>query len=371
MSNFYTNLVRCPNVQDRLDALWTGYDAAMLRDETPFFDYLLSTTNREGVSMKVAPGKGKVMSVDLLYEERLLDTATTNLNTTTRSCTATTVRGQKSQNYTLDPSQILQTEELLQEANFTYLCENIDGPVGRKIAKLVAGHMLAVAKSVTTQASLLLSPRWTTDIAAAGSTTMGTVEDFTSGVSMHYLKIFTRLSGGITPDPSGWAFLNKSLMMSNFGSVSPIFATGEIYDYAQMMRAGCCATTGVDLLAIQNQYGIAVAYDRLVGSVIDTASTDGWVLRPGALQVVNYTRNDNGLAEASGITVGTTYQKQVIFDPRTGYKMDLTLSETCSGISIIIESVPKAVAMPTDMFNTADHMAYNRFFNGIRAASRA
>ena len=371
MSNFYTNLVPCPDIQDRLDALFLAYDSSTLRDETPFFDFLLTTNNREGINAKVSPGKGKLMSVDLTYEERLLATATTNLATTTRSCTATTVRGNKVASYELDPAQVLQTEELLAEADFTYMCENIDTIVSRKIAKLVSGHMLAVAKAMTTQASLLLSPRWSSDISDATATTMGAVEDFTSGISIDYLKIFTRLSGGITPDPSGWAFLQKALMQTNYGNVSPIFTTGEMYDYAQLMRSGCCATTGIDLLAIQNQYGIAVAYDRLVGSVIDTATTDAWILRPGALQVINYTRNDNGLSEAAGVRVGASYQKQVIFDPRTGYKMDLTISETCSGVSVIVESVPKVVAMPTDMFNTSDHMAYNTFFNGIRTASRA
>lgn len=373
MSNFYTHLVPCPDIQDRLDALFLAYDAATMRDETPFFDFLQSTNNREGINMRVSPGKGKLMNVDLTYEERLLASATTNLATTTRSCTATTVRGNKVASYELDPAQVLQTEELLAEADFTYMCENIDTIVSRKIAKLISGHMLAVASAMTTQASLLLSPRWSSDIATTtiGSTTMGQVEDFTSGISIKYLKLFTRLSGGINPDPAGWAFLQKALMQSNFGTVSPIFTTGEMFDYAQLMRAGCCATSGVDLLAIQNQYGIAVAYDRLVGSVIDTSATDAWVLRPGALQVINYTRNDNGLSEAAGVKVGASYQKQVIFDPRTNYKMDLTISETCSGVSIIIESVPKVVGMPTDMFNTGDHMAYNTFFNGIRTASRA
>lgn len=362
MSTYYTHLVPCPDIQGRLDALWLGYDAATLRDETPFFDFLMSTTNRSGVVQKVAPGMGKIMTVDLTYEERLLDTATTNLNTTTRSCTATTVRGNKVQSYTIDPAGVLQTEELMAEANFTYVCENIDTIVSRKIAKLVAGHMLAVAKTVTTQAAALLSTKWSSDVAAGNIVT---------DTGVDYLKIYTRLSGGITPDPSGWATLQKAMMQTNFGSYSPIFATGELFDYAQLMRAGCCATSGVDLLAIQQQYGVVVAYDRLVGGVIDTASTDGWILRPGALQVINWTRNDNGLSGAAGINVGTSYQKQVIFDPRTGYKMDLTLSETCNGVSIIIESVPKAIGMPTDMFNSSDHMASNTFFNGIRTATRS
>ncbi len=362
MSTYYTHLVPCPDAQARLNELFAAYDAATLRDETPFFDFLLATNNTSGINAAVSPGAGKLMNVNLTYEERILASASGNRNSTTRVCTATTVRGDKVASFTLDPSQLVYTEELLAEANFTWVCENIDTIVSRKIAKLVAGHMLAVADKITSQAPALLSTKWSSDVASANIVT---------DTGIDYLKIFSRLTGGITADPSGWATLQKALMQTSYGSISPIFGTGEIFDYAQIMRAGCCSTAGVDLAAIQSQYGVAVMYDRLVGAYIDTASSDAWVLRPGALQVINYTRNDNGLASAAGINVGSTYQKQVIFDPRTGYKMDLTVSETCNGVSIILESVPKLVGMPNDMFNSSDHLASNTFFNGIRTATRA
>lgn len=356
MSSWYTNLNPCPDIQERLDNLFTIGDQGALRDQTPAFDYLVSQNNTSGIALRVVPGNGRIRTVEAVYEQRLLSTASTLPASTTRTCTATTVRGDMTASYTIDPAALIRTEELLQEASFTYICENIDSIVQRKIQKLVAGHMLRVSKRVVDQMALLLSSNWSSDIPSAQIT-------MKNGAA--YAEIPTRLSGGVTLDPLGLAKLRKYLMMSNFGEASPIFATGEFYDYITALQAGCCATSGLDLQRALSMWGFGIAYDRLVGAAMQDSTNDGWVLRPGALQVLNYLRNNNGVSEAAGVTYGANYQKQVIYDPRTGWGIDLTISDACGAVSIILESNPKAVAMPSDMFGTGDHMAGNTFFNGI------
>ena len=363
MSNWYTNLVPCPDIQVMLKDSFEAYNASTLRDETPFFDYVNSNTNRSGVAFQVAPGKDKIKVVDALYEQRLTASAAGNRNSNTRVCTAVTTRGDLTASYTIDPSQMLFVEELLAEYSFTYVCENIENIINRKINLLINGLMLKVAQTVTNQALLLLSSNWSSDLGTANWTMVN---------GAMAAKVPTLQSGGVLVDPLGYAKLTKYLMQSNFGPTSPIFTTGLLYDYFLAMKAGCCSTSGIALDQIMSQHGIAVAYDRLVGASMTgsyVASTDAWVMRPGALQIITYNRNDNGLKEAAGITYGTTYQKQIIYDPRTGFPIDLTLSETCNGVSIILEANPKCVSMPSDMFPIGDHMQGENFFNLIRVTN--
>jgi hypothetical protein len=101
-------------------------------------------------------------------------------------------------------------------------------------------------------------------------------------------------------------------------------------------------------------YGFANMFDRRLQNELgaDYALT----IAPKALQPVYYVKNNDGVHEALGLTVGANYQKQVIMEPSTGLPIDLTLSDDCGNVSIIMETVVDLKALPSDLYAPGDYM---------------
>lgn len=346
-----TVMIGCPNIQDYLDNNFNTGGSSTLWDSAPFFEYLNSPLNRTGYSQKVSPGQGKLKTVQLLYNQRILESEVTQPGGT-RTCTAETKRGDLAMTCEIDPEDYLEVEELIADTDFRYVCEDNNNIVKGKMMRMVAALEAKAATYVTTQAIALIGGV-SDDVAAADKQSVGGVD---------YFKIKTlRSSGDI--DPTAMATLDFLRRQNNYNTPAPIFGS-DIFRYYQLMLAGCCSNQGINLEAILAQYGVAVAYDRRVASAFGS-SAKAITSLPGALQVVWYNENNNGIAEAAGITVGADYQKQVIFSPRTGIPIDLTMKDNCGSVSIIMRALPKVCALPTDLFAPSDHMNGVTFVNGI------
>lgn len=346
-----TVMIGCPNVQDYLDTNFNTGGSATLWDEAPFFEYLNSPLNRSGYSQKVAPGKGKLKTVQLMYEQRILESEVTQPGGA-RTCAADTKRGNLATTCEVDPDDYLEVEELMSLSDFRYVCEDNDNIVYRKMMKMVAAIDAKAATTVTTQAIALIGGV-SDDVASAD-------KEAVSGVD--YFKIKTlRASGDI--DPTAMATLDFLRRQNNYNTGAPIFGS-DIFRYYMLMNAGCCSNQGIALDRILAQYGVSVSYDRRVAAAFGSAAKAITSL-PGALQVVYYNENDNGIAEAAGITVGANYEKKIIYSPRTGMPIDLTVADNCGAVSIIMRALPKVCALPTDLFAPSDHMNGVTFVNGI------
>ncbi len=347
-----TTMVHCPNLQDTLDNNFNTAGAATLFDPAPFFEYLNSPLNRSGYSQKVSPGQGKLKTVQLLYEQRILESEVTQPGTT-KTCTAESKRGNLASTCTIDPMDYYEVEELIENTDFTYVCEANAPIIARKIQKLINALRSKIATDITEQAVALIGG--VSDDVASG--------DKVSVSGVDYFKIATAKSSGDV-DPRAMAKLDFLRRQNNYTSPAPIFGS-DIYQYFQLLNAGCCSNEGLALDQILAKYGVAVAYDRRVKAALGGAEFAITSL-PGALQVVYYNENDNGIAEAAGITSGTNYQKQIIYDPMTGMPMDLTMKDDCGNVSIILRATAKVCALPTDLFAPTDHMNGVTFVNGIK-----
>lgn len=350
-------MIACPNLQDSLNNNFLTCDSANLFDSAPLFEFLNSPLNRSGYSQRVAPGQGKIRTIELMYEQRILESEVTQPGTTP-DCTATTKRGNLATTCTIDPLDYLEVEELIEGADFTYICEDNQTVIDRKIMKMITALEAKAATIVTTQAIALIGGV-SDDIAAGNKQTVG---------GKSFFKVATEKSDG-SIDPRAVAKLNFLRMQSNYCAPAPVFGS-DMYEYYQLMQSGCCSNEGLDVGALLAKYGTAVMYDRRVTAALNTLAGDGsgatlsFTALPGALQVVWYNAND-GIGNAAGILQGTNYQKRVIYSPRTGMPIDLTLQDNCGSVSIIARANPKVCGLPSDLFAPNDHMNGVTYVNGI------
>lgn len=363
MSYQPTTYTECPDVQVLLEDYYNDCDASMMRDPAPFYDYVNSEANRTAAnySQAVAPGEAKLKTVTLLYNQRIEESAVTAPGTD-RTCVATTVRGNLSTSCTVDPSTYIQVDELIKNIDFRYVCQNASDLLPKKMMRMLNALMSKDATNITNAAATLLGD-WGNDVPAARKVTEHGVQ---------YLSVPTLKSGGVDVDPKGMQRIDSAMIQSQWcrAGGAPIFSDLNLWEYFRLMKAGCCADNGLSLEKILQQYGYGVVWDRRVALASGFGGNYAWTVQPGALQVVHYVENDNGVSEAAGVTAaGSNYLKRIIHDPVTGAPVDLTIKDDCGNVSIIMRKVSKLCALPYDLFPVGDHMEGVSFFAGIKVVN--
>ena len=344
------SLVNCPDVQVELNNFYQTCDASMLREPMPFFDFLWSDVNVGGLQQVVTPGGGKIRNVVLRYDKRILEADVNEVSSCATVCTAETTRNDSSATISIDPCDKLMIEETMTAIDWAYACQSNEQIVAKKIQLMVDAVVRKMATRLTTQASSMLGV-WQSDV---------------SPVTDDKLCLVPYISGII--NPLAMANLDFAMQQTNFCSTTAVFGGSTFYQYSRAINAGCCSAHGIDISSISAQYGKAVLYDKRVQSIV--GADGGWVLQAGSLVPIYYTQNNNsimnGIANATGanVQVGANYYKTVIQDPQSGLPMDLTISDNCGAISIIIEANAKLFALPS-LFNAGDDMEGVNFFTAI------
>ena len=335
------SLVACPNIQAELNQYYNTCNASSLREPMPFFDFLMSDANMSGLSQLVAPGNGKIRTVQLIYDQRIAESEVTALGDCEMSCSASTTRGNLSQNYTISCDNGWEIEELITVSDFNYACQSNDQILAKKIQNMVDALVRKAATALTTQAGSLIGS-WGAD----------------TGVALGDCLNINTVDGSGNIRPQGWEDLDLAILQTNFCSAPVIFGGTTIFKYARLMQAGCCSSQGLDLQAMRDAYGKAVVWDRRVNAI--TGNDGFWVLQPGALAVITYSGADQGMGMGQ-VLEGSNYRKMTIQDPQSGLPIDLNISDNCGNISITARTVAKVVSMP-DIFEAGGNMEGVNFF---------
>ena len=319
----------------------------MIREAFPLAEFLGSAANMNGLQQAVSPGKGKIRTVQLLYDQRILESAV-NTNSTD-FCTATTKRGNCSQNYEIDTTDNILVEQLIEREDLVEVC--LDN--GQFLAKQLAKMVDALERKIAT--------RWTNDTyALAGA--WGS--DVPSGdLNGSVLEVDT-VTGG-TIQPFAMEIINDDLTKSGYCAPVFIAAGSSLNRYYRRMLAGCCSNQGIDLGSIFAQYGSAVAYDRRVKNAFGD-EVHGLAVQLGAVAPLWFTWNQwkDGMAVPQG---GSDYVNYGLITPRLGVPVDVYFLDKCPGsLHIIVAAVTKCVGLPTDLFPTGDLYDGVTFVNKIK-----
>lgn len=336
-------LVACPDIQDRLDNYLQTCNSSELREAMPFLEFVWSDTNRTGIQQRVAPGGGKTRTLQLTYWQRILESEVNSVSDCDQVCTASTVRGNLSADYTIDCTGI-NIEEKMTPTDWRLICESNDFLYEKKISMMKDALIRKQASLYATQAGALLGA-WASDVSPK------------SGI---YLEINTQKAGSTDINPGFMQDIDFAAMQSNFCNGKVIFGNADLYKKYGIMQAGCCSSQGVDISQMLAQYNTAVLYDHRVASVANgLKSNSSWIVMPQVLQPLYLTMNDNNMP-----LIGANYFKTVIYD-QTGIPIDLSIADDCGTININMTLRSKLVSLPADLYAPGDRMVGVTHFAGI------
>ncbi len=342
----------CPDIQAELDGYFATCQASELPDNSPLNDYLWSGANRSGIEQLLQPGSNKVRTLQLRYDQRLTEDQVEEIDSCERVCTATTKRGDLVATYEIDTCDKLRVSELINANDFKAACRDNFTIVNKKMTILIKGLMAKIATRVTERALAHIGP-WA-PVAASATTGSGSLA--TVG-GVRTLILSTKKTGSTDVNPEAIEDLNFALKSGFLGCAGVgIFGGRTLDKYMNLMEKGCCSNQGLDLGALFATYKKAFMWDRRVQDEMGSGDLSV-AIGLGALQPVTYTANNDGINDALGLNIGANYQKQVIYIPGWNIPVDLTISDDCGNISIIMEANVDVKGMPSDLFAPSDYLS--------------
>lgn len=350
-----TTMIPCPDLQGMLDENLATCNSSMIRESMPFYDFINSPFNKTGIEQKIIPGKGKIRQIELLYDQRILE-SNVKQNQPNPTCSASEKRGNLSQFYEMDIESNFQESELINPDDWVRMCRDNGVVFMEHIQRMMDA---VIRRDATEKAADITTMTGDWGALTKASYTVNGSEE---------LELRTTKTAGTT-DPEGFSYqkLNRAINQSGFCSPPVVFSGTEWADYSELMQSGCCYDGGIDFGDIMRRFGRAVAYDYRIAAAMG-GDEFGLLVSPGTAVLLNWARNeiyDQIMDET--VRFGTNYTHTVVFDPRTGLKFDLNVSDTCGvGISIILTLTTKLISLPNDLFAPTDIFEGVKWINKIK-----
>lgn len=341
MSHLSAIFQNCPNIYAGLmDVFRTCPPNGALSERIPHAEFLMSDINRNGLAATIHPSDNKVRKVTVGYQQRPQESEVTEA--TGLACVGTTKRGYTYTEYDIDTTQYLFYEGFISSTDLERNCDNSTQYFLQQLAAGLDTIERAAATKISTQ-SVALNGTW-------GS-------DHPSGLIVGDKFQLDAWDTNDKPNEKPFMQLNNALARAGFCSPTFIVGGNDLYEYYHIMRKGCCASSGVDLGAIFDEWGQVVAYDRRTKTALGTEA-ESIALQAGAQQVLYFITGNWIEGGTLPFMPGGDYATGVFLMPRLGIPVDVNLSWTCNngiyGISFTYKTVVKVVGMPADMFHPGD-----------------
>lgn len=330
-------LIACEDLGAKLDQVWASADPLSAVDPIPFLEFILSPENTSGIVQAVAPGRGKVRSVNVQWEQRIAESEVTSV--TGRDCEATGTNKMFEANYTIDTQDVEKISQVIKVEDLAHLCEDNPNYVARQIAKMADAMDRKVASNIASEAAALVGRYSASAATYFGNSAMPSPYDT--------LVVATKdASGNIVP--GAWEKIDMARIMSGFSSFVG-FGSAALAEYMRLGLAGCCTNYGLDIAEIYNLYGKSFAYDRRLAAALATDS-DALFMEIGALQLLTYTQNP-GLGV---LNFDLPFEAFNMVTPR-GLPVDVLIKVDCPGeIHINMFSNTKLIGQPDDLYAVGD-----------------
>lgn len=341
MSYISSDYIECETFQQMLD---DNFKVCPAVEEMPALEAILAGQAEAKITQEVSNGDGKVKNVKLVYEPRLLESAVTQ-QSGTRGCTTTNETFDNYTNYTIDPNVWLEASEKFETENLNTVCTtDVQGMITRKLEKIIDVLDRKTATKTATELVALYG-KWASNVA---------------GVTSDELVVRTLINSTTKQlDDTALVDIKLALKQTGYCGNKVIVGGSTLYKFGERINAGCCATTGVNLLDAARQFGVAFAYDDRIATAIGSEDKS-IVFQPGSVAMLKY----NTAPQVPNL--GANYAKFRIASPRTGIWYDITMKDDCGVIHIIGRVTTKLVALPTDMYNVGDKFRGVNFINKIK-----
>lgn len=354
MSTVTSAVTTCVSAQRDLDELFPTCGDIAPEGFISLTPYLYSAENRSGIEFIVSPTYGKTRELIAIYDQIIPASEVTTVSTCTSVCNATTERGDLSTPYVMDCDGF-RVEEKFDPVSWRLSCTDNAVKIQRTILKMMAALDTKINRSVVSEVNALIG-NWAT---------------YVPGTTGEALIVRTRVgSTEVTaPMPNTYVKIQNAQRLTKY--CRPAFVVGgwDLWEYAQLMRAGCCNDQGIDLGVIQQNYGVAYDFDS---DIQDTyGSQISFSLMNGAVQLL--TLNMYGGFEQNSpyidVSGGSTQFAGIVESPWTGLPYDLSVKYDCHIVHIVMTGRVKAVGMPRDRFPAGNANENVTFANIIQVVN--
>lgn len=350
MSVISSDYIQCETIQMKLN---DEFETCLTPLESmPFLEAVLSTQKALGISQSTSDGNGKVKNVKVVYDQRLLESEVT-AGSGARSCSSTAETFNNYANYTIDPTLWIKGEESFDVANLATVCtDDVQSMIAKKLNKIAD----AIERKIATQTaneSIQWIGAWGTEPTSNYTITSDALVVPQYAVTATKQIDYTTLST-----------IDSALMMNGYCGQPIIVGGSKLWDYMKFANHGCCATSGVNVLDMANEYGKAVMWDKRVKNALG-GDEYSLVFQAGSLALITY----NEAAQVPNI--GANYAKFRINAPRTGIPIDVVMKDDCGHISIIGYANTKLVGLPNDLFKVGDEYRGVTYVNKIKVVNPA
>ena len=247
MSHTSNTLLECPTIQDKLNDHFTTCDPTAIREPIPFLEFIVSRTNTRNILQnQIAPGSGKIRNVDLVYEPRLNENEVST--TSIQSCTSGAEGGQRHENYNLNVDVGSSYPMKFKLTSIAEICEADELYIARQLQK---GMDVMIRKIATTTMEQV--PALKGNFGPNVATVNGSNE----------LVVATKKASGDI-DTNFIEQISFAAMDTQYCGVPYIFGYDEIHKAFKRVKAGCCATDGLNVGDFARNEGMVFMTDKRV-----------------------------------------------------------------------------------------------------------
>lgn len=337
----------CPVFQAMLERY---FKMCASRPSSALFTFLNSPMNRSTLRDIIHWARGKKRVAKMIFDQPILPDGATTPSTWDMICDATTKRGDLAVEFDIDPTDAREFEEQINLADWNESCRTNGELIMGKIIRLIDALMTSLYAKVAADMPPILG--------GYASTVNVNADDF--------LEVATEKPSSEDLNVKAMQKISTAKMKTGF--CAPTFGVGgsDLYEYYQIMRAGCCTNDGINALAILQQLGEVFTYDHYVEQEFGTDVS--LLLQLGSVQLLNYNGWANYNIDLPGIGALASDSVRigwhgVILDPETGYPIDISIKEDCNVMHIVVRALAKPVGLPFDLFGVGS------IFEGVNWAT--
>lgn len=331
-----------------LNSVWQTGEMIGADERMPFAEFMMMPVNRQGITTTISPGSGKVRNVQVVYMQRLTEDVV-NANQPNPNCGTGEDQGDLNTNYTLDTSVNQQSPGFR---------------LTRPMLEEVCRDNSVLFQTLFQRDMDVLRRKVATVISQQGSALMGGWSDYVptgndpGEVNVSGQFVFRTITSGVH-NKQGWLQLYNALVDSGLGTNPFLVGGTQMREYFQLSQSGCCANDGLDVGRLFQLFGYAYAHDvrvqaALGGGVLADGADNFMVVKPGALQLVQYLANPWKDGFPPQIDASANYAHFSVIDPKTGFQYDATMQDDCGAVTSNLTWTGKVIGLPNDMFATGD-----------------
>lgn len=352
MSTVTTSIVPCPEFQ----ALLVNYMGSCHMNPKPakLVTYLLSAENSTGIRQIVNPSNGKKRTVQLVYDQQIPQSEGAAVSSCDLVCTATTERGNLSENYEIDCTDGIYFEEKITLTDWMDSCRDNGELILSRLAALMNAANTAINIKTAGEVAGLIGD-WDDEVANIPGVT----------VNSQYLRLPLYTSAG-NVDGTAFTKIDTAKELTEYCGPSVLFGGLQFYQYYKLINSGCCTDFGLDIGDLFARYGQAVMFDKDVNAEI--GPNHGLLLQNRSVQLLtlNYALNaDYNPFTGINWAAGSNYYSTVLRHPESFFPFDVSFKSDCGVVHMIVKGTSKAVGLPTDLYATGESMDGVTWVNGL------